>query len=116
MKAFFNQFANFLFPIRNLLLFVFLTAFCVFFYLMVFTNIELQNTYLMPCFLILLWGLLLFVLCHSFHGDEQSNNSGKGWFSRLKIKLLSLFIWIYSVVFIALIFISIHFTLKVTFL
>lgn len=120
MAKFFNRFANILFPIRNILVFSCFSAVLFIFYLFVFSTIELQALYLTPALLVFLWGLLLFIFCHSFQGkscaggtNESHANKKIGWFDRVKQKLTKIFLWLYSFAFIVLILISIHFSLKV---
>jgi hypothetical protein len=120
MSKFFNFLANIFFPVRYALVFICLTSFFSIVYLLIFSSIKTQELYLPPLFLLFLWGVLLFVLCHSFHGELDSDKAAKllgkekvGWFRRLKQKLINILFWIYSFTFIGLVFISLHFTLKI---
>jgi hypothetical protein len=116
MAKFFNLLANALFPIRSLLLVVCVFSAASIFYLLVFSNVTFQERCLLPSLLTFLWGLILFVLCHSFSGRSSSYQNAhniNGWFARLKYKLATFFLWLYSVAFIVLIIVSFHFSFKV---
>jgi hypothetical protein len=120
MTKFFNLLANIFFPVRYALIVICVISFFSIVYLLILSPINTQELYLTPCLLLFLWGLVLFVLCHSFHGVLHSSKTEKlnrqentGWFSRLKEKLAKIFLWGYSFFFIVLIFISLHFSLKV---
>jgi hypothetical protein len=120
MTKFFNVLANIFFPLRYLLVLIcFISLFSIV-YLLIFSSIKTQELYLTTCLLVSLWGLLLFVLCHSYHGDLSDRNASKlsakgnlGWFRRLKLKLVKMFLWVYSLLFIILIAISMHFSFKI---
>ena len=122
MTTFFNLLANVFFPIRYLLVFICLASLSFIVYLLVFASLELQSLYLTACLLSFLWSLVLFVLCHSFHSEtaneksscfETNPRSKIGFFRRIKQKLSKIFLWIYSVAFLALIIVSLHITIKV---
>ncbi|MDO6445761.1 hypothetical protein Q4493_08250 [Colwellia sp. 1_MG-2023] len=120
MTRFFTLLANVFFPIRYLLAFICFASLFLIIYLLVFAPLELQSLYLTACLLSFLWCLVLFVLCHSFHGEVASKNSSTaeskpklGFFRRIKKKLSKIFLWIYSVAFLALIIVSLHLTIKV---
>lgn len=120
MTKFFTLLANIFFPLRTVLVFTcFISLFSIF-YLLIFSTVKIQEQYLTTCLLLFLWGLVLFVLCHSFYNDSRSGKASQikkddklGWFSRLKQKLAKVFLWVYSLVFIVLMLISLHFSLKI---
>lgn len=120
MTKFFTLLANIFFPLRSVLVFTcFISLFSIF-YLLIFSTVKIQEQYLTTCLLLFLWGLVLFVLCHSFYDDSHSDKASQlknddqlGWFSRLKQKLAKVFLWIYSLIFVVLIIVSIHFSLKI---
>ncbi|MDG1752619.1 MAG: hypothetical protein P8I03_13310 [Thalassotalea sp.] len=120
MSKFFNFLANIFFPVRYVLVFSCFISFFSIVYLLIFSSIKTQDFYLPPLFLLFLWGGLLFVLCHSFHGELDSDKTAKllikekaGWFCRLKQKLINILFWMYSLIFIGLVLISLHLTLKI---
>jgi len=112
MIILFNRLANWLFPFRNYLLVLSILAASFIGYLLVFTAIPIQEKYLLPCLILLLWGLLFFVLTHSFHGDHQVKSS-LSWFGRIKQKLSIFLMGIYSVFFIVVVIATLYFCLKV---
>jgi hypothetical protein len=120
MTRFFNLLANLLFPIRYLLIVISLMAFIAIWYLLVFSSQQAQTSFLTPSLLIFLWGLILFVLCQSFHGAPSVTNSSLrqstntlSWFARVKRKLSLLFLWFYSLIFLLLMMVSLYVSLKV---
>lgn len=120
MTKFFTLLANIFFPLRSVFVFIcFISLFSIF-YLLIFSTVQIQEQYLTACLLLFLWGVVLFVLCHSFHDNSHSDIASQqksdkkiGWLSRLKRKLADVFLWIYSVIFIVLIAISLHVTFKI---
>ncbi len=116
MSAFFTLIANGLFPLRNFIFYLCISLVLYLDYLFIFSSHNQQALYLLPSLLGFLWALMLLVFCHSFHQsyDNCENNSIKdGFFSRIKSKVKNWFVWCYSLVFIALIIISLYFTYKV---
>lgn len=116
MAKFFNLLANALFPMRSLLIVLCAFSAISIFYFLLFSSITFQERFLLPSLLTFLWGLILFVLCHSFSGRSssyQDHRNNNGWFTRIKYKLATFFLWLYSIAFIALIIVSLHFSFKV---
>lgn len=106
------KFADFLFPIRRLLLIIFFIAVASLGYLFIAADIALQQQYGIFCLLTSLWSMLLFGLTHSF---SQMNNQElvKGFWQKLKAKFINFLAYIYLFFFIALIIASLYFTFKI---
>ncbi len=103
--------ANFFYPYRKILLVFCVIAVCAISYLFLFTTIALQEKYLRVTFITLLWCLILYVLSHSFY-SVQKHEVAKTLFAKLKQKLIGIFAFIYSVLFLLLVLATIHISLK----
>lgn len=116
MTKYFQFFANTLFPFRSILLLLFVCSVSAIVSLLVFYETPTQDRYLIPWLLTLLWSLMLFVLCHSFYIKNKQPVEYVGiskWLNNLKMKLINLIVWLYSLLFLLLISASLYFTFKI---
>lgn len=127
MTNFFTSIANILFPIKHLLLLISLITAGLMAYMLLFSPLALQDKYLQPCLLLLLWSLLLRVMSMSFKrqndngiGDQAHNDTiqktSLSFFSRWKNKWLakikSLMLFIFSIAFLLLVLATCYFSFK----
>ena len=117
MFALLRCIAHFIFPIKEMIFYCCILLSVTFVGLFIFADHAQQAQFLMPNLLAFLWALMLLVLCHSFYQPNaqlQNKLNTKSWLSRFKSTLKHTLLWLYSLVFIALIVASIYFTYKIT--
>ncbi len=103
--------ANFFYPYRKVQLALCVIALSAMLYLFVFGTIALQEKYLRVTFLSLLWCLILYVLSHSFYSDQEPRVA-KSFFAKVKNKLVGVFAFIYSIIFLGLVLATLHISMK----
>jgi len=89
-----------------------LMSFVLLVYAIVFLSIEQQNTLAVPCLLIILWSLLLFVFIRIFSYAESNVIGKNSLFSRAKRYLKKLFYNIFACIFFLLSFSVFYLTYK----
>ena len=127
MTNFFTFIANILFPIKHLLLLFSVVTAGLMMYMLLFSPLAVQDKYLQPCLLVLLWSLLLRVLSISFKGqnhnsigDQAHNDTNQKtslsffarWKSKWLAKIKSLMLFIYSLAFLLLVLATCYFSFK----